>query len=143
MKTRLYNSKQDYEYIYNALLSEGLSPEEMSFEKDNVIITDTGFFSYIKAPAYKYPELHHFYINPEQRNLKSFLGLVRELKNTVLSMGFPMFIAQQPKNKPHLGQFIRFAKGVKAFTGEGHTCYLVPATKAVGTRKRKRNENIQ
>lgn len=142
MKTRPYNPKQDYEYIYNALLSEGLSPEEMSFEKDSMVITDVGFFSYIKAPAYRYSELHHFYINPNQRSLKNFLGLVQEVKSTMFLLGYTMFIVQQPKNKPHLGQFIRFAKGVKAFTGEGHTYYLVPAIKTMGTRKRKNNENI-
>lgn len=141
MKTRPYDPKRDYEYVYNALLSEGLSPEEMSFEKDTVIITDIGFFSYVKELLYKYPFLHHFYVNINQRSLKNFLALVRELKRTISLLGFSMFIAQQPKNKAFLGRFIKFAKGAKLFIAASHTYYLVPV--GIGTRKKRKYENIQ
>jgi hypothetical protein len=138
MKTRPYDPERDYEYVYNALLSEGLRPKEMSFKDDNVIITEVGFFSYIKEHNLRYPFLHHFYVNINQRSLKNFLRLVRELKQTMSSTGYSMFIAQQPRGKAFLGKFIKFAKGVKAFKKEGHTYYLVPASLKVGTRKGKK-----
>jgi hypothetical protein len=143
MKIRPYNSEKDYDYIYQALLSEGLSYKEMTFETDCVVIADIGFFTYTKELRYRFPFLHHFYVNRNQRNLKNFLRLLRKFKDTMFSLGFSMFVAQQPKDKPHLGQFIKFAKGVKLFTEKGCTYYLVPVSKEMGTRRKRKYENIQ
>lgn len=142
MKARPYNPERDFNYVYDALKSEGLHSKEMTFKTDITVITDIGFFTYTKESRYRFPFLHHFYVNRNQRNLKNFLRLLRKLKDTMFLLGFSMFVAQQPKDKPHLGQFIKFAKGVKLFTEKGCTYYLVPVSKKMGTRQKRKYENI-
>lgn len=140
MKISPHSREEVYKYMHEALLSEGLQPEEMTYESDYMVVTDIGFFTYVKEPGQRYPYLHHFYINPEQRSLKNFLRLTGIVKHTILSMGFLMFVVQEPKDRSYLGKFIKFSKGIEYYRESGHTYYLVPVFKE--GCKRKKHANI-
>lgn len=120
---RQYNHK-DYDYIYKSLLNEGFKKNQMTFDTDLTYLTDTGFFSY--RIENEYPRLVHFYINKEKRSIKSAQDLIRKFRELIIKEGYLFFIAQAPKELPHIKRIIKYIKGVKYLNQDGDTYYYVP-----------------
>lgn len=125
MKTRLYvGNDYDYDYIVNALLSENLTKEDMTFQTDETFITDIGFFSY--RIEHGYPRLVHFFLDKDKRSLKNAHSLIRTFKKIMIGRGYLFFIAFASKNKKYLNRFIKYMKGIKYEENNGNTYYYVP-----------------
>ena len=93
-------------YIREALLDEGFTAEQMTFETDETFITDIGFFSY--RIEHGYPFLSHFYVDTDKRTPRNALSLYGLFKKTIKSNGYSAFIASAMNEKKYLSRFIRY-----------------------------------
>lgn len=118
-------AKDDYQYIRNALLDEGLTDEQMTFRKDITILTDFGFFSY--RIEHGYPFLSHFYVDKDKRCSRNALILYRLFKETIKSDGYISFIAEVMNKKEYLNRFVKWlSKRSKPYsTANDSEYYLV------------------
>ena len=117
--------KSDKEYIVNALLSEGLALEDMTFETDKTFVTEIGFFSYRMEKGY--PRLGHFFIDKDKRSLKNAHKLIKDFKQLLIKGKYLFFIALAPKDKKFFNRFIQYMKGVKYEENDGNAYYYVPS----------------
>ena len=120
---RLYTSK-DYDYICQALESEGLKREEMTFEFNNTFIVDNGFFSY-KIDG-KYPRITHFYIDRDKRSMKAARKMLRIFRQVIMEAGYLFYIMEVPDNKRYLKKIVRYLKGVRFSITGGSSYYYAP-----------------
>lgn len=120
---RLYEPK-DYSYIYQALKSEGLKREEMTFELDNTFIVDSGFFAY-KIDG-KYPRITHFYINKDKRSLQSARKMLKIFRQIIMEAGYLFYIMEVPDSKRYLKKIVRYLKGVKFSRINESSYYYAP-----------------
>ena len=116
--------KNDKEYIVNALLSEGLALEDMTFETDKTFVTEIGFFSY--RMEFEYPRLVHFFVDKDRRSLKNAHKLIKDFKQLLIKGKYLFFIAYASKNKKFLNRFIQYIKGVRYEENDGNIFYYVP-----------------
>jgi len=92
------------DYIYNALKSEGLTDDQITFEKDRTVQTDEGFFSW--RLEHGYPYITHFYVDKNKRNHRSALALWKAFKRDV--EGHDFIIAEVLPEKEYLNRFCLF-----------------------------------
>lgn len=116
--------KSDKEYIVNALLSEGLTLEDMTFETDKTFVTEVGFFSY--RMEFEYPRLGHFFVDKDKRSLKNGHKLIKEFKQLLIKGKYLFFIALASKDKKFFNRFIQYIKGVKYEENDEDVFYYVP-----------------
>ena len=116
--------KSDKEYIVNALLSEGLTLEDMTFETDQTFVTEIGFFSY--RMEFGYSRLVHFFVDKDKRSLKNAHKLIKDFKQLLIKGKYLFFIAYASKNKKFLNRFIQYIKGVRYEENDGNIFYYVP-----------------
>ena len=121
--TRPYTPK-DYDYIYQALKSEGLKREEMTFELDNTFIVDSGFFAYRMDG--KYPRITHFYIDKDKRSMTAARKMLKIFRQIIMEAGCLFYIMEVPDNKRYLKKIVRYLKGVRFSITGGSSYYYAP-----------------
>ena len=114
---------QDYDSIRSALLDEGFTDEQMTFETDETFINDDGFFSYRIESGF--PRLIHFYTE-KPRSPDKARRLIKEFRKMVIRENYPFFIMSAPKEKPELAKFIIYLKGKKYLEQDGDKYFYVP-----------------
>lgn len=124
MTVRLYEPDKDYDYIYQALKSEGLKRIEMRFELDNTFIVDNGFFSY--RIDGKYPRITHFYIDKDKRSMEAARKMLKIFRRLIMFTGYSFYIMEVPDNKRYLESIVRYLKSVKFDKSNGSTYYYAP-----------------
>lgn len=90
MRAELYR-KHLYYKLYRALQDEGLSENQMSFERDICYVLPIGFFSF--RFEHGKPFLVHFIVFKECRSLGNAMALYHVFRNVIVSLGFISFIA--------------------------------------------------
>ena len=120
---KLYTPK-DYDYIYQALKSEGLKREEMTFELDNTFIVDSGFFAY-KMDG-KYPRITHFYIDRDKRSMKAARKMLKVFRQIIMEAGYSFYIMEAPDNKSYIKSLIRYLGGKKFDETDKSSYYYAP-----------------
>ena len=116
--------KSDKEYIVNALLSEDLALEDMTFETDQTFVTEIGFFSYRMEK--EYPRLGHFFVDKDKRSLKNAHKLIKDFKQLLIKDKCLFFIALAPKDKKFFNRFIQYIKGTMYEENDEDIFYYVP-----------------
>lgn len=134
---RLYIPEKDYDYIYQALKSEGLKRTEMTFELDNTFVMDNGFFSY-KIDG-EYPRITHFYIDKDKRSMKAARKMLKAFRQLIIGTGYLFYIMEVPDNKLYLNKIVQYLKGIKFGAINGSTYYYAPV---FGRIKEIANENL-
>ena len=120
---KLYAPK-DYDYIYQALKSEGLRQEEMTFEFDNTFIVDGGFFSY--TINHNYPQITHFYVDKNKRSLKTARQMLKTFRQIIIEAGYLFYIMEVPDNKQYFKKIVRYLRGVEFDRANGSSYYYAP-----------------
>ena len=120
---RLYEEK-DYNYIYQALKSEGLKREEMTFELDNTFIVDSGFFAY-KIDG-KYPRITHFYIDKDKRSMRAARKMLKIFRQIIMEAGYLFYIMEAPDDKLYMKSLIRYLGGKKFIEVNKSSYYYAP-----------------
>lgn len=120
---RFYVPK-DYSYIYQALKSEGLKREEMTFELDNTFMFDSGFLSY--RITGKYPLITHFYIDKDKRSLRAARTMLKLFRQSIMRAGHLFYILEVPNNKRYMEVLVRYLKGKKYNEANNSSYYYVP-----------------
>ena len=116
--------ESDKEYIVNALLSEGLTFGDMTFETDQTFVTEIGFFSY--RMEFGYPRLGHFFVDKDKRSLKNAHKLIKDFKQLLIKGKYLFFIALAPRDKKFFNRFIQYIKGTMYEENDEDVFYYVP-----------------
>lgn len=95
----------------DALLSEGLREDQITYEDDTHYEDDTGFFSY--RIEHGFPYITHFMIWPDMRKGNNFLNLYHTFRDTIIRNGHLAFIAEVLPGKEYFGKFIQTFLGCK------------------------------
>jgi hypothetical protein len=106
------------------LKQEGLTDEQITLDRDNIIRTDDGFISW--RIEHGYPFITHALIYPEKRGRGRWLDVYMKFNNEMKSKGFDYWIAEVIPGKDFwckyteiLGSHIPYA------TNENGSYYLI------------------
>lgn len=113
----------DKEYIVNALIDEGLTEDEMTFETDETYLSDVGFFSYREG---EYPQMTHFYVDKDKRGFDNARKLIRQFWKLMIEKGVLFYIMEIPKSKPYIARFAKYLKGNEYYKKDGNRYYYIP-----------------
>lgn len=86
-----------------ALMSEGLTEDQITYEKDIQIENENGFMSY--RMEHGHPYITHFLIYPEKRDGYNALNLLATFKKEITEQGFDHFIAEVIPGKEIFSKF--------------------------------------
>lgn len=125
--------KHLYYKLFRALEDEGLSEKDMVFEENMTLVSDIGFFT-LRFNENN-PQLVHFLVWGDRRSWHNSVHLYREMKKTLLLMGFARFIAMLPRDKKYLLKCFELVEKTRAITPyaekDGHAFYLLTFRRAL------------
>ncbi|MFA7120533.1 MAG: hypothetical protein WC277_03590 [Bacilli bacterium] len=116
----------DGDRIKEALLSEGLTEDQMTYDTDILRTFDDGFYSWRLEAGY--PRLIHFYTIPEKRSFLTAIRMMRRFRDELVREGHLFYIVELPKSKPYIRRFIEYIKGKKYLEIDGDAYYYAPTT---------------
>lgn len=87
------------------LETEGLSPSQITVEKDLIVEDENGFISW--RMEHGYPYITHVYAYPDKRRGWNWLTTFIKFKNEIKAQGHDAFIAEVIGSKEFFVKFIR------------------------------------